>query len=141
MISSRKLSDLHPAVKLLAEAHIAECAKAGIDLLIYCTYRDEEAQNALYLQGRKTPGKIVTNARGGDSYHNWRCAYDCVPLVGGKPDWTAHDLYLQVGKIGETLGLTWSGRWQGKMKETAHFQFTAGLSIADFKAGKQIPTS
>ena len=141
MISSRKLSDLHPVVEALARKHIEKCAEAGIDLLIYCTYRDAESQNSLYAQGRTSPGKIVTNARGGDSFHNWRVAYDCVPLVEGKPAWSDSSLYAKVGAIGESLGLEWSGRWSGKLKETAHFQYTAGLSLADFKAGKQIPTS
>lgn len=62
MINSRKLEDLVPAVEALAKAHIAACAAEGIALLVYCTYRDNEAQDALYFQGRKTGGSIVTNA-------------------------------------------------------------------------------
>ena len=141
MISSRKLEDLVPAVEALAKAHIAACAAEGIELLVYCTYRDFEAQDALYAQGRKTAGAIVTNVRGGDSYHNYRCAYDCVPLVQGKPAWNDQKLYARVGALGESLGLSWSGRWSGKLKETAHFQYTGGLSLQDLKAGKQIPAS
>lgn len=138
MISSRSLDDLHPAVKLKALAHIAECSKQGIELLVYCTYRDFESQNALYAQGRTTPGNIVTNARGGDSWHNWQCAYDCVPLVGGKAAWSNTTLYQKIGAIGEDLGLEWAGRWTGKLKESAHFQYRCGLTLADLKAGKVI---
>ena len=138
MISSRSLDDLHPAVKLKALAHVAACAAVGIDLLVYCTYRDGEAQNKLYSQGRTTPGSIVTNAKAGESLHNYRVAYDCVPLVGGKPAWSDKTLYLQVGKLGEDLGLEWAGRWTGKLRETAHFQYTKGLSLSDFKAGKTL---
>ena len=140
MTTSRKLEDLHPVVAAKAKAHSAACAEAGIDLLIYCTYRDFEDQNSLYARGRTVQGKIVTNARGGDSFHNWRVAYDCVPLVGGKPAWDDTRLYAKVGAIGESVGLEWSGRWSGKLKETAHFQYTGGLSLQDFKNGKQIPT-
>lgn len=136
MISSRKLEDLLPQVRQLAEAHIAACADAGIDLLVYCTYRDKAAQDALYAQGRKTPGAIVTCARGGESFHNWRMAYDCVPLVHGKADWSSQR-WAEIGRLGEALDLEWAGRWRGKLKETAHFQFTGGLTIADLlKSGK-----
>lgn len=141
MITSRSLDDLHPTVKSMAIAHKAACADIGIDLLIYCTYRDEEAQNELYAQGRTKKGRIITNTRGGDSLHNYKLAYDCVPLVQGKPQWDDPILQTLVGKCGESVGLTWSGRWSGKLKETAHFQYTAGLTLADLKAGKQIPTS
>ena len=135
MISSRSIEDLVPAVKTKALAHVAACKEAGIDLLIYCTYRDLESQDALYRQGRETTGAVVTNARGGESYHNWRCAYDCVALVQGKPQWGDSVLARQVGTIGELVGLEWSGRWAGKLKETAHFQYTGGFSLAQLQAG------
>lgn len=138
MINSRSLDDLVPAVKELALKHIASCKEAGIDLLVYCTYRDAESQAALYAQGRTAPGKIVTNAKPGDSYHNWQCAYDCVPLIQGKAAWRNTELYAKVGALGEALGLEWAGRWKGSLKETAHFQYRGGLTLVDFKAGKTI---
>ena len=88
MINSRKLEDLHPKVKPMVEAFIQKCADNGIDLLVTSTYRDHESQNALYAQGRTTPGKKVTNAKGGQSWHNWRVAVDIVPLRNGKPVWS-----------------------------------------------------
>lgn len=136
MISSRSLDDLLPKVKTLALAHVEACAKIGIDLLIYCTYRDAESQNSLYAQGRTSGGAIVTNAKAGQSWHNYRLAYDCVPLVQGKPAWGDSALYRQVGIAGESVGLEWAGRWTGKLKETAHFQYTGGLTLADLQAGR-----
>jgi len=135
MISSRKIEDLHPAVQKLASAHMEACKEANIDLLIYCTYRDIESQNALYKQGRETTGSVVTNARGGESYHNWRCAYDCVALVQGKPQWGDSVLARKVGELGESVGLEWSGRWAGKLKESAHFQYTGGYTLKQLQAG------
>ena len=136
MIKSRKLEDLHPKVKVLAERFIEECAKAGIDVLIYSTYRDAEAQDALYAQGRTKPGKIVTNARAGQSLHNWKCAFDFVPVVDGKARWDDKSAYATCGNIAESIGLEWAGRWTGKLRETAHCQYTGGLSLADFQRGK-----
>jgi peptidoglycan L-alanyl-D-glutamate endopeptidase CwlK len=137
MINSRSLTELHPKVANLAMSFVQKCDDAGIDLLITSTYRDHESQNELYAQGRTKPGKIVTNARGGQSWHNWRCAMDVVPLRNGKPVWDASDpVWKQVGAIGESVGLEWSGRWAGKLKETAHFQYTGGLTLADLQSGK-----
>jgi peptidoglycan L-alanyl-D-glutamate endopeptidase CwlK len=136
MIDSRKLEDLHPKVKTLAEQFISACKKAGYDVLIYCTYRDEAMQNHLYSFGRTKPGKIVTNARAGESWHNYRCAFDFVPMIGGKPQWGDKSAYAKCGTIGESLGFQWAGRWTGKLKETAHMQYTGGLTLADLRAGK-----
>lgn len=122
--------------------HINECRDAGIDILVTSTFRDAESQSALYAQGRTTPGKIVTNARGGQSWHNWRCAYDVVPLRNGKPVWgtTGEDLKLwkRVGEIGKACGLEWGGDWK-QLRDLPHFQWTGGLTLADLQAGKQIP--
>lgn len=138
MINSRSLDDLHPRVKALAERFKAECLAIGYEVLIYSTYRDIEAQNAIYAQGRTTKGVIVTNAKGGQSFHNYRVAFDFVPMVHGKPLWNDSLAYAKCGKVGEALGLEWAGRWTGKLKETAHMQFTGGLSLADFQAGKTL---
>jgi peptidoglycan L-alanyl-D-glutamate endopeptidase CwlK len=109
MINSRKIDDLHPKVAIMCKKFIAECDKQDIDILITSTYRDGESQTALYAQGRTKPGNIVTNAKAGQSFHNWKCAFDVVPLRNGKPVWgtTGKDLELwnKVGAIGESVGL------------------------------------
>lgn len=136
MITSRSLDDLKPEVKQKAEAFIAACALEGIDLLVTCTYRDYEAQNALYNQGRRVRGNVVTNAKGGYSYHNFRCAFDVVPLRNGKPVWGTvgmdFKLWQQVGKIGKAQGLEWAGDWR-EFREYPHFQYTGGLSLAQLR--------
>jgi len=137
MINSRNLSDLHPKVKTLCEQFIASCAKQNIDVLITSTYRDAESQNALYAQGRTLLGKKVTNAKGGQSFHNWRVAFDFVPIVNGKAMWADTALFTKCGEIAESVGLEWAGRWK-TFKELAHCQQTFGLTLADFQAGKTI---
>ena len=138
MINSRSLEDLIPQAKERIERFIELCKENNIDLLVTSTYRDNESQEALYEQGRTTPGKIVTNAKPGDSYHNWRCAVDVVPLVNGKPNWDGNDpIWIKVGELGEQSGLEWAGKWH-TFKELAHFQYTSGLTLTDLKEGKQI---
>lgn len=129
-MASRDLKHLSPAMQKLAYAHKAICALNGIDLLIYCTHRPNKEQDELYAIGRTVKGEIVTNARGGQSKHNHTAttglpdalAYDCVPCINGKPQWSDKRLYAKVGALGEEVGLVWAGRWTGSLRETAHFE-------------------
>lgn len=138
MINSREIADLHPRVAVLCRTFVAHCKAAGIDVLITSTYRDAESQAALYAQGRTTPGAKVTNAKPGQSWHNWRVAFDFVPLVNGKAQWNDVRSFTRCGEIAESLGLEWAGRWQS-FKELAHCQYTGGLTLADFQAGRTLP--
>ena len=138
MINSRKLEDLHPKVKTLCEQFIASCDAVDIDVLITSTYRDLESQAALYAQGRTTKGNIVTNAKAGQSFHNYRVAFDFVPIVGGKAVWKDIGAFTKCGRIAESIGLEWAGSWAGKFRELAHCQFSGGLSLADFQKGENI---
>ena len=137
MINSRKIEDLHPKVAAMCQEFIKKCDEQGIDILITSTYRDIESQNELYAQGRTKPGKIVTKAKGGQSFHNWRVAFDFVPLLNGKPAWNDTALFTRCGEIGESVGLEWAGRW-ARFKELAHFQYTNGLKLSDFQNGKTL---
>lgn len=137
MINSRKLDDLKPKVKELCEAFIKKCEDKNIDVLITSTYRDKESQDELYAQGRTKDGKIVTKAKGGESFHNYRVAFDFVPIVGGKAQWNDAKLFMECGTIAESVGLEWAGRWS-RFSETAHCQYTNGLTLKDFQQGKTI---
>jgi len=137
VINSRSLDDLAPPAKQRAEAFIAAAKAKGIDLLVTSTYRDSESQDALYAQGRSTPGNIVTRAKAGQSWHNWRCALDVVPLVNGKAIWDDQAVWKQVGEIGKSCGLEWAGDWK-TFKEFPHFQYTGGLTLAQLQQGAKI---
>lgn len=128
-MSSRNLLDLHPEMNRLANAMLSAATAQGIDLLVTCTWRSNEEQAELYAQGRTAPGRIVTNAKPGQSMHNHTVqgapsslAIDVVPLRHGKPVWKADDpLWAQVGALGEGAGLEWAGRWK-RFREAPHFQ-------------------
>lgn len=138
MINSRKLEDLLPPVRERVERMIAACDAEGIDLLVTSTYRDNASQEALYAQGRTAPGRIVTNARSGQSYHNYRCAVDVVPIRNGKAIWNAKDpIWQRIGALGKAAGLEWAGDWK-RFKEFPHFQYTAGLTLAQLQKGVKI---
>ncbi len=120
MINSRKIEDLVPELQVKCKQFIENCKAQGIDVLITQTYRDNEYQDSLYALGRTKPGKIVTNAKGGQSKHNIRRAFDFVPLKDGKPDWNS-DKWAKCGEIGKALGLTWGGSFT-KIKDMPHFE-------------------
>lgn len=128
MINSRNLGDLTPATQRKASAFVTECQKQGIDVIITSTFRDAESQALLYQQGRRDAGPIVTNADAGHSFHQWRLAFDFVPVVNGKAVWNDNKLWAKCGAIGQALGLEWGGSW--KFQDKPHFQNTGGVTIA-----------
>ena len=143
-MSDRKMEDLNSIAGAKLQQFLSFAAVAEIDVLVTCTYRTVAEQDAIYAQGRTTPGRIVTNAKGGDSFHNYRCAVDVVVLRNGKPLWevfcadgTMEPEWKKLGEIAAANGVEWAGTWE-HFKEYAHFQYTGGLSLEEFKSGKEI---
>lgn len=136
-MASREIEDLLQPVATRCRQFIRKCEDAGIDVIITCTYRSVEEQNKLFSQGRSRPGNRVTQVKGGDSFHQWGVAFDFAPLHQGKIDWNDIELFKKCGKIAESCGLEWGGSWT-KFKDYPHCQYTGGLSIEDFKAGKKL---
>lgn len=74
--------------------------------------RTFEEQAALYAQGRTAPGAIVTYAKPGTSYHETGLAFDVARETLQGPAWPADGAWWSVvGELGESLGLTWGGRF------------------------------
>lgn len=111
------------------------------------TFRTFAEQDALYAQGRSKPGKIVTKAKGGQSYHNYGLAIDIVLLVDRdkngtfeNPSWDEKmDFdgdriadWMEVVAIFKRHGWEWGGDWH--FRDAPHFQKTFGKSIYDLKA-------
>jgi peptidoglycan L-alanyl-D-glutamate endopeptidase CwlK len=118
-------------MKVKCQQFIEKCKEAGVDVIITSTYRDFESQNALYAQGRTKPGAKVTNAKAGESFHNFRVAFDFCPVVGGKAMWSDIKTFTKCGEIGESIGLAWAGRWSS-FKEYAHLQ-EAGHTLEELR--------
>ena len=122
-MASRRIDDLHPVFQPYARAFKAACEVAGLDVLIYCTLRDNAEQAELYALGRTKPGKRVTNAPPGSSAHNYGLALDGVPLLNGKPQWAATSpLWQRYGELAVAAGCEWAGNWKGSMREFPHVQ-------------------
>jgi len=118
--SEKAISTLLPEVRPMARALVQKAALAGIKIKIISGLRSYEEQDALYAQGRTTPGPRVTNAKGGYSNHNFGIAFD-VGVFEGSRYLTGSDKYKAVGALGMDLGLEWGGNWTSIVDEP-HFQ-------------------
>ena len=140
MIKSRNTQDLLPYVQTMVNKWLALCKSSNLNILIYSTYRDNEAQNAEYAKGRTIPGtKITTKAKAGMSYHQYRIALDFVPVINGKPAWGDKESYQLAAKLAKSVGLSWAGDWKNAF-EQAHLQYDVGgkLTIQMLKNGATI---
>jgi hypothetical protein len=133
-----KIATLHPKIREKAKQLIDKAKNEGIDLLITSGYRTYAEQDELYKQGRTKKGAIVTNAKGGQSNHNFGLAFDVVPVVNGKLDWKSTQ-WNKIGKIGKSLGFKWGGNWTS-IKDYPHFEMMFGNTLAmlrnKIKSGK-----
>lgn len=132
-LNEQRLAKLHPALAIRARAMLDLCAYEGFAVLITQGLRTWEEQDALYAIGRTNPpdGKIVTKAKGGQSFHNFGLAFDIVILDSvGKADWdTNHPGWARAAELGKSVGLEWGGDWTS-FKDLPHFQLTGGLTTA-----------
>lgn len=112
--------------------------------------RTIDEQNALYAQGRTKPGNIVTNARGGSSYHNYGLAIDFCLLYDGKVSWDVmedHDKdgkrdWMEVVDTFRAYGYEWGGTWKS-IPDQPHLQKTFGYGwrglLKKYQEGDFIP--
>jgi peptidoglycan L-alanyl-D-glutamate endopeptidase CwlK len=136
-ITLERIKTLH--LKLRSEAEeiykkICEEMPTGTICRFTHTLRTNAEQNELYALGRTKPGKIVTNAKGGDSYHNYGLAIDFVLIVNGKASWTVNKDWLKVIEIFQSYG--WESGHYWKFKDSPHVQKTFGKTIKQLKEQK-----
>ena len=66
-ISEQRLTQVWPTLALRVRQMALTLATLNIDIRVTQGLRTVAEQEELYAQGRTTPGKIVTNCRGGQS--------------------------------------------------------------------------
>jgi peptidoglycan L-alanyl-D-glutamate endopeptidase CwlK len=128
-ISEQRLKGLYAPFAEKVRQLIETLAAEGIYVRIVQGVRTWTEQDALYAQGRTAPGKIVTNAQGGQSWHCYGLAADLVPSKHGPdqaydPDWNSeHPAWKRMIEVGKGLGLTSGADWV-HLKDMPHFQMT-----------------
>lgn len=134
--NDRQITKLDPTAGQKVRELLGRLEAIGEDVLIASGARTEAEQEELWMQGRTKPGNIVTHVRDGDSFHTWNVAIDLVPVNMGLPAWNDHRRYEAIARIARELGFEWGFALWGF--DMPHFQYTQGLSIKDFKAGKRL---
>ncbi len=149
-ITLERIEKLHPKVRKEARQIYDEICQAltGRAICRFAfTFRTIAEQDAIYAQGRTKPGKIVTRARGGYSWHNYGLAVDIVLIhdVDGdgdydravwdvKTDFDGDKIsdWMEVVQIFKSYGWDWGGDW--KFSDPPHFQKTFGYSVRQLLA-------
>lgn len=129
------ISSLTPLVQRKAKMVIDEMKRRGHEVYIFEGYRSVTRQNELYAQGRTKPGAIVTNAKGGESLHNYGVAVDIVFKVASKSPWDNSHPWKLLGEVGKMYGFEWGGDWK-QFNDRPHLQITLGYTLDDFKNKK-----
>jgi peptidoglycan L-alanyl-D-glutamate endopeptidase CwlK len=161
-ITLQRIQTAHP--KLRAElTKIYEEICAVLTSRVICrfhfVFRSIAEQDALYAQGRTklfdSKGKrlgIVTNAKGGSSFHNYGLAVDIVLLIdndgNGSYESASWDTkkdsdkdgisdWLECVAIFKKYGWEWGGDWK-RFNDAPHFQKTFGYTTAQLRKLPQV---
>ena len=133
--SQARIASLDPSLRPLALALLETAWQDGIALVVVGGLRTLDEQQALYDQGRTTPGPVVTNAKPGSSWHNYGLAFDVAILANGSATYPNDaDLWNRVGAAGKRVGLQWGGDFVS-FKDRPHFEHHPGISLAQAANG------
>lgn len=118
-ISQARLGEVHPVLsaRITQLDHLLAASALAVHIRITQGLRTWNEQDALYAQGRTMPGKIVTQARGGFSAHNFGYAVDFAPddpeFPVWHPDWTVGDArWKTVLAMALDCGLAEGAQWR-----------------------------
>lgn len=131
-ISEQRIEKLHPLVRSEMTTIINKCNSlltGKAQVRIAQGFRTFAEQDALYAKGRTKPGPKVSNAKGGQSNHNYGFAVDIVLIIDGKTaswdtvkDWDADKRsdWMECVEIFKSHGWNWGGDWKS-FKDLPHF--------------------
>lgn len=159
--SQSRLANLQPVIVVAAVALITGCYNRGVQIIITQGFRTYAEQDGLYAKGRTakqltavglshvTPQpkeKVVTNARGGYSNHNFGWAIDFALLLpdgrtvswdtlrdddkDSLPDWS------EVVEEAKKLGFEWGGDWR-TFEDMPHLQMVFGLTTKQLREDEE----
>lgn len=139
--NEKSIARLHPQVRGLIRRFINDVyIKHQVQLVIVQDYRTYAQQDALYAKGRTTSGSIVTNAKGGQSNHNFALAVDVFPLwndgklhMDAKSDKKNIEILRKISSVGKSIGLEWGGDWKS-IVDNPHFQLKTGKTMSQLRA-------
>lgn len=131
--TKQRITKLHPSIREEITQIIAQCDTAltgKAKIRITQGLRTNAEQDHIYAQGRTTPGKKITNAKGGQSIHNYGFAVDICLIINKKTaswdtkkDWDNDQIadWYECVKIFALHGWEWGGNWK-TFKDMPHFE-------------------
>lgn len=144
-VSEDRIAKLHPSVRDEVRNILSNINNNLLTGKAKCRIaqglRSWAEQNELYAQGRTKPGSKVTNAKAGQSIHNYGLAVDIVLIIDGKTaswdtntDWDGDKQadWMEVVLAFKKAGWSWGGDWR-TFKDMPHFEKTFGKSLADLQ--------
>ncbi len=117
--------DLLPVVERKLKRVFEFMAADGNPMRVIEGYRSCERQDKLFNQVPK-----VTNARCGESLHQYGVAVDCNFLIDGYN--APEKLWKKFGIIAKHHGFEWGGDWRS-FEDRPHIQYTLGHDVFEFK--------
>ena len=146
-ISEDRIKKLHPAIRdevacLIDALEVA--MPISMKIRIVQGLRTIDEQNNLYAIGRTIPGKKVTNAKGGKSYHNYGLAIDFAIMYdkdnNGSFETLSWDIFYDHDKNGKrdwaqvvdafkAKGYGYGGDWKS-LKDYPHLEKTFGFTCS-----------
>jgi len=145
-ITIQRIKTMHPCVlKEVLEMYEYANEKLlpkGVRLRLTYTLRSNKEQDALYAQGRTKPGRIVTNAKGSQSWHNPPAvlAFDIVMLLdkdgNGTFETASYNVdkhWMKVTNYFKSKGWEWGGDFKS-IKDSPHFQKTFGFTLKEINS-------
>lgn len=131
-LTLERIELMHPSIRVELKNQyefINSKLPKNVRLRFSYTLRTVQEQDALYAMGRTSLGKIVTNAKGGQSIHNFGLAFDIVMLYDTDNNgsfetarWDLDKNFMKVVNYFKSQGWEWGGDWK-KFKDAPHFQF------------------
>jgi len=120
-------------MRSMTATFLERCQEAGVPCTVVQGTRTMPEQEKIYAQGRTADGPIVSNAKPGDSFHNYGLAVDVVPNAYLTiPNWNpTGPLWQKIGTIGVQVGFEWGGQWS--KPDYPHFQLNAA-PLSELKA-------
>ncbi len=147
-VSVDRIAKLHPAIRKEA-IEIIEKVESGLPknmaIRVVQGLRTFKEQNDLYAQGRTKPGRRVTNAKGGQSNHNYGLALDFAILLDKDNNGTFETLswdadadldkdkvadWLEIARAFKAAGWAWGGDFKSII-DKPHVEKTFGRSWKD----------
>lgn len=138
--SEAYIGTLHLRAQPLARRSLAALKAHGLNVRIVSGTRTYAEQTTLYAKGRFGSTEAqVTNAKAGQSWHNFGMAWDIGLFDSGGGYIEADPPYKAAGPIGRIAGVDWGGDWI-TFQDYPHFQVAAAgrdvsLACADFEQG------